>query len=39
MLGGGKSIFPADGAARQFSLVSAATATTGVQVCRYQRIR
>lgn len=39
VLGGGKSIFPADGAARPFSLMSAATATTGVQVCRYQRVR
>jgi dihydrofolate reductase len=39
VLGGGKGIFPADGAARQFSLVSAATAATGVQVCRYQRVR
>ena len=39
VLGGGKGIFPADGAARQFNLVSAATATTGVQVCRYQRVR
>jgi dihydrofolate reductase len=39
VLGGGKGIFPADGAARQFHLVSAATAATGVQVCRYQRVR
>src|SRR5438093_9195516 len=38
-LGGGKTIFPADGAARPFELVSAVTAKTGVQVCRYQRAR
>ena len=38
-LGGGKSIFPTDGAARRFELVSAVTAGTGVQVCRYQRAR
>jgi dihydrofolate reductase len=35
-LGGGKRLFPDDGEARRFELVSAATATTGVQVCRYQ---
>ena len=39
VLGGGKSIFPTDGAARRFELVSATTAQTGVQVCRYQRAR
>ena len=39
VLGGGKSIFPTDGAARPFELVSATTAKTGVQVCRYQRAR
>jgi dihydrofolate reductase len=39
VLGGGKTIFPADGAARPFELVSATTAKTGVQVCRYQRAR
>jgi dihydrofolate reductase len=39
VLGGGKGIFPADGAARRFELVSAATANTGVQICRYQRTR
>jgi dihydrofolate reductase len=39
MLGGGKSIFPTDGAARPFELVSATTTATGVQVCRYQRAR
>ena len=38
-LGGGKGIFPTDGTARPFELVSAVTTTTGVQVCRYQRAR
>jgi dihydrofolate reductase len=37
VLGGGKGIFPGNGAARRFELVSALTAGTGVQVCRYQR--
>jgi dihydrofolate reductase len=37
LLGGGKGIFPDDGAARRFDLVSATTTGTGVQVCRYQR--
>ena len=39
ILGGGKGIFPTDGEARPFELVSAVTASTGVQVCRYQRVR
>jgi dihydrofolate reductase len=39
VLGGGKSIFPADGTMRPFSLVSAVTAKTGVQICRYERAR
>lgn len=39
VLGGGKRIFPDDGTARTFELVSVATAKTGVQVCRYQRVR
>ncbi len=39
MLGGGKGIFPTDGAARRFELLSATTAGTGVQICRYQRAR
>ena len=39
VLGGGKGIFPADGQARPFELVSATTASTGVQVCRYRRQR
>lgn len=38
VLGGGKGIFPADGAARRFELLSAITAGTGVQICRYQRV-
>ena len=37
VLGGGKTIFPADGAARRFELVSAVTTGTGVQICRYRR--
>jgi dihydrofolate reductase len=39
VLGGGKTIFPTDGMARRFEFESAATAGTGVQVCRYQRAR
>lgn len=39
VLGGGKGIFPTDGAARRFELMSATTADTGVQICRYQRAR
>jgi dihydrofolate reductase len=35
-LGGGKTLFPTDGEARTFELVSATTAATGVQVCRYR---
>src|SRR3954454_24986857 len=38
VLGGGKGIFPTDGVARTFELVSAVSAGTGVQVCRYQRV-
>jgi dihydrofolate reductase len=38
-LGGGKMLFPADGAARNFELISAQTAATGVQVCRYRPTR
>jgi dihydrofolate reductase len=37
VLGGGKRMFPDNGEARRFELVSAQTAGTGVQVCRYQR--
>ena len=36
-LGGGKTLFPTDGEAREFRLVSAQTANTGVLVCRYAR--
>ena len=39
VLGGGKGIFPVDGAARTFELLSATTTGTGVQICRYQRVR
>jgi dihydrofolate reductase len=39
VLGGGKRIFPTDGLARRFELLSATTAGTGVQICRYQRVR
>lgn len=39
VLGGGKTIFPTDGAARRFELVAATTAGTGVQICRYGRAR
>jgi dihydrofolate reductase len=35
-LGGGKTLFPDDGQARTFELISAETASTGVQVCRYR---
>jgi dihydrofolate reductase len=35
-LGGGKTLFPTDGEVRTFELVSAQTAATGVQVCRYR---
>ncbi|MDH6700914.1 dihydrofolate reductase family protein [Streptomyces griseoviridis] len=36
LLGGGKSIFPADGTKRPFDLVSTTTGKTGVQVCVYR---
>jgi dihydrofolate reductase len=35
-LGGGKTLFPGDGEARKFELLSAQTAKTGVQICRYR---
>ncbi len=35
-LGGGKTLFPDDGEAREFELTAAQTARTGVQVCRYR---
>ena len=35
LLGGGKSIFPADGMARPMKLVNSETASTGVVLCTY----
>ena len=35
-LGGGKTLFPSDGEARKFELISARTTNTGVQICRYR---
>lgn len=37
-LGGGKTLFPDDGEARSYELISATTAATGVQVCRYRPV-
>ncbi|MCH0542166.1 dihydrofolate reductase [Streptomyces sp. MUM 203J] len=37
LLGGGKTIFPADGALRTLELVSTVTSGTGAQVCTYRR--
>jgi dihydrofolate reductase len=39
LLGGGKSIFPADGKARPLELVGVEQATTGVLVCTYRPAR
>ncbi len=39
ILGGGKTIFPANGKAMPFELVSTEKASTGAQVCRYVRAR
>ena len=39
ILGGGKTIFPGDGKAMPFELVSIAKASTGAIVCRYVRVR
>jgi dihydrofolate reductase len=39
VLGGGKTIFPENGEALTFELVSTQKATTGAQVCHYQRKR
>lgn len=39
ILGGGKTIFPANGKAIPFELASTARASTGAQVCRYVRAR
>jgi len=38
-LGGGKTLFPSDGQVRTFELISAESAATGVQVCRYRPTR
>jgi dihydrofolate reductase len=38
LLGGGKGIFPADGTARSFELISVVTAGTGVLVCTYRPV-
>jgi len=38
-LGGGKTLFPTDGEARTFELISAQTTNTGVQICRYEPSR
>ncbi|WP_367322926.1 dihydrofolate reductase family protein [Streptomyces sp. HUAS ZL42] len=38
LLGGGKSIFPEDGAKRPLELVSTATAKTGTEVCVYRAV-
>lgn len=37
VLGGGKRLFPNDGALRGLELVSSTTAKTGVQICKYRR--
>jgi len=37
LLGGGKSLFPADGRARKLELVSVSQAKTGVLICAYRR--
>jgi dihydrofolate reductase len=37
VLGGGKRLFADDGVLRRFELVSATTAGTGVQICKYRR--
>lgn len=39
ILGGGKTIFPENGQAAPFELVSSVRASTGAQVCRYARAR
>lgn len=39
LLGGGKSVFPADGQARPLELVSCAPAKTGVLICTYRPTR
>jgi dihydrofolate reductase len=39
LLGGGKTIYPRNGETLPFELVSTERASTGAQVCRYQRTR
>ena len=39
VLGGGKTIFPHNGEALTFDLVATEKASTGAQVCRYERRR
>jgi len=38
ILGGGKTIFPDDGAQRPLELVSTVISGTGVQVCTYRPV-
>ena len=38
VLGGGKTLFPTDGVAREFELTSVETARTGVLVCRHHPV-
>ena len=38
VLGGGKRLFPEDGAARRLELVSTTTSTTGVLICAYRPV-
>lgn len=38
ILGGGKTIFPGDGALRPLELVSTVTSGTGVHVCTYRPV-
>jgi hypothetical protein len=39
LLGGGKRLFPEDGAARPLELVSVTEASTGVLICKYRPVR
>jgi dihydrofolate reductase len=39
LLGGGKSVYPTNGEARELELVEVKQAKTGVLVCTYQRVR
>ena len=39
LLGGGKKLFPDDGAAKPLELVDVSTAKTGVQICTYRPAR